>query len=260
MAAQAVAGRAAGLGGGLAKVPLAVQVVGHEDDVVEQRGHGGDGEAAEVVVGGGGGDGDGLVGEELAHRLEEGEVIRTVRGACTGLVGCPGVFPIEVHSVQPEAVHDGRDILRELEPVCVGVGGPKDGRRVGVGREGPATKGQDLLVARLLDEEQELRCCRSGGQLDGQVATNAGERKVHVRIARGDLVRRHGQAGAVEIESLIIPNLDELGGWVRRSGDSGATVGDTAGRPGRSCRGLGHRAVFRGDTALAPDVALYTGR
>ncbi|KAI6752456.1 hypothetical protein HG530_013825 [Fusarium avenaceum] len=153
-------------------------------------------------------------GKSLARRqtsldeLKESEVVLTVclsAGLATFNVGCAGVFPVNVNTVQLIGSDKIDNVCSELE--CIlrlhAVTDDVACRRI-VG-EGPTTKGYDLFVASLeLDKLVKLLLdVRAGTDLEVLADPTKGKVNDVVPLVR-DIRHVHVQAGPLEIPTLKV--------------------------------------------------------
>jgi len=222
--AVAVLERAAGRGPLVAVVPLAVQVVGHVDHVVNEGLHLAKREALEVPLRRRHRDSQRLAGGQLgAHHLEE------------------------LHHVVGKRLAVGRRHAL-----------PEDGVRVGVGRERPAAEREDALEA--LDAHKLISLPLGLAQVDLEVLGDLAKSKVHVRVLGRDLADVHVKARARGVPRLEVTQVHELGRLFLVVENVGTAFGDAgvllvARVPRQLARGLGARAEVGRGAALAPDVA-----
>ena len=184
-------------------VPGAVEVVGHEEDVVHRVGHGGGLDVAEVPAPGGAGDGE-LVVPAVQAALpvqllpdglkEEGEVL-LVLGPVDGAGGAAGdgVLPVQVDAVQAVGGQELRAAPGEGLPP--GGGGGHIGEVGGV--VPPAHRQHELQVRMLFPQRPE------GGEILSVLFGVIQDQGAGVRVDAGEGVVDVGEQADREVRRLV---------------------------------------------------------
>src|SRR3569833_45244 len=173
------------------------------------------------------------------------------------------ILPVNVDSIQAVCVDEIGNVLGKS--LTVGRGGPvaEDLIRSRVGREGPATKRQNLFYALEALELLELKPREIVAHFNLEILGDGPEGEVDMGVLFGvDLAGVHVEAVTSEVESLEVTHSPERI-RCRADLDVRPAVGDAPVRSGLGSSGgskAGVRAELGRGATLAPDVAACVER